>query len=82
MIPSTSSQPSCTRRLTAATLASRSQSITSASNNAVKREPGSAQGTATCTTPCVAHVTRGTGAIPIVRYGQVSRCRQRRSRVS
>ena len=40
-----------------------SQSITSASNMAVRPLPGSAQGTLTLTTPCSAHCTRGTTAI-------------------
>ena len=38
-------------RATAATVVSFNQSITSASNSAVNPEPGSAQGTATVTTP-------------------------------
>ncbi|MDZ4257150.1 MAG: hypothetical protein U0974_10380 [Gemmatimonadales bacterium] len=47
MIPSTASQLRCKRRLTAATLASCNQSMTTASNSAVKREPASAHGTVT-----------------------------------
>ena len=50
--------------------------------SAVNRELGSAQGTATCTTPCSGHSTRGTCPITIVRYCIVSRWRQRRSRAS
>lgn len=54
----------------------------SASNKAVKPEPGSARGTDTVTTPCSAHRTRGTSASSTVLYWQVSRCRHRRRRLS
>jgi len=73
MIPSTSSQLSLRRRDTADVLASRSQSITTRSNSAVKREPGSAQGAAICFTPCSGHSTRGTAADTNVRNWHVSR---------
>jgi hypothetical protein len=56
--------------------------MTSASNSAVNRAPASAQGTTICPTPWVAQWTRGTWALMMVRSWQVSRCRQRRIRVS
>ena len=61
------------RREIASAFASRSQSITKASNSAVKRELGSDHGTETCRTPCSSHSTRGACAIRIVRYCIVSR---------
>lgn len=70
--PSTSSHVRPRRRATAAGLASLSQSITTASRSAVKREPGSAHGVAACETPCSAHSTRGTSA---VRKSGTGRCR-------
>lgn len=50
-----------------------SRSITMASNIAVNREPGSAHGTRTSSTPCSGHSTRGTSAVTTVRISHVSR---------
>jgi hypothetical protein len=61
------------RRATALTLASVSQSITTRSKSAAKRDPGSDQGVAACTTPCSGHSTRGTSATSTVCSWKVSR---------
>lgn len=56
-----------------------SQSIASRSNSAVKRLEGPAHGSFTTFGPCSEQLVRGGAACRIVRYWQVSRCRQRRS---
>ena len=73
MMPSTSSQLSPICCATAEVAASRSQSITTASNGAVNRERLSLHGAATCLTLCRSQSTRGISAARIVRYSHVSR---------
>jgi hypothetical protein len=62
MMPATSSQVIRTRLTTAATGASLSQSITSASNRTVKRELPPAHGTCIVKTPCIGQLVLGTSA--------------------
>ena len=74
-MPHTASQPSWSCRATAATAASRSQSIASRSKSSVNFEPGVAQGTGLCSTPWVGQSTRGTRAWSRVCSWQVSAIR-------
>ena len=62
MMPATSSQVIRTRRATAATLASLSQSIANVSNKSVKRELPLAHGTGIVRTPCTGQLVLGTCA--------------------
>ena len=79
MMPSASSQLMRSCFATALRLAWRSQSIASASNNAVKREPGSAHATRSWRIPWVGQFSRGTRPWTRVLNWQVSRWRQVRS---
>ena len=79
MIPSASSHVIRSCCATAFTLACLSQSIASASNNAVNRDPDSAHATRSCLIPCVGQFNRGPRACTKVLNWQVSRCRQVRS---
>ncbi len=73
MVPSIPFHLSPSHHRTALVEVSCNQSITSTSNSAVTPEPGSAQGTSICLTPCSGGSTRGTSAARMVRNWHVSR---------